>query len=614
MRNWHGNLSPFGSWHTGKKTARIITAIVQPALAPLVAGDTIEDNLSADIDQTSNYASTAGTITSVTVTATINGVAADLTDTVAFEDVVAITVTVTDSEANVRVFSLGRTVAGIAPSNDVAPSIAGDTGLGDTLTVTAGTWSGVPAPTLAYQWLRGGVEIAGETGTTYVITLADSGASITVRETATNSEGSAFEVSNAITADTFTAPVNAVAPSISGNTDLGATLTRTEGTWSGNPTPTLSGQWQRDGVAIAGETGATYVIALADNGAAITYLQTATNAVGSASQVSNTITADNFTVPDTFTTPDWDVANDGDTVSVNILTLPNDGGAPITDLEYRVNGGAAISLGETTTGSYPITADEGDDIEIRAVNAIGAGDWSDVKAVPSGAFDPITLFASGEQGAWYDPSDLSTMFTDTAGTTPATVGDSVARINDKSGRGNHATQDIFSRRPILRQDSGGKYYLDFDGVDDGLVAFGMSIAGEGSWDILYAYKPLARNWILISLEGVATNWACIGQSGGSGNLIDRGSVNAVYFDNVLLNSPTRNNSYTTSQTANVTHWAVTFSSMQLLTDLSIGRYNNGIGFTTPGDVFGIVIRKGVLNTDQRTDLSTYLANKTGITI
>ena len=81
-------------------------------------------------------------------------------------------------------------------------------------------------------------------------------------------------------------------------------------------------------------------------------------------------------------------------------------------------------------------------------------------------FDPATLFASGEQGAWYDPSDLSTMFTNTAGTTLAAVDDPVARINDKSGRGNHATQGTVAKRPILRQTAGGLYYLEFDGVDD----------------------------------------------------------------------------------------------------------------------------------------------------
>ena len=48
-------------------------------------------------------------------------------------------------------------------------------------------------------------------------------------------------------------------------------------------------------------------------------------------------------------------------------------------------------------------------------------------------FSPLSLFAAGEQGAWYDPSDFSTMFQDSTGTTPVTaVGQSVGLILDKS--------------------------------------------------------------------------------------------------------------------------------------------------------------------------------------
>ena len=36
-------------------------------------------------------------------------------------------------------------------------------------------------------------------------------------------------------------------------------------------------------------------------------------------------------------------------------------------------------------------------------------------------FDPSQLFAGGTAGAWYDPSDLSTMFTTSAGTTPVAM-------------------------------------------------------------------------------------------------------------------------------------------------------------------------------------------------
>ena len=48
-------------------------------------------------------------------------------------------------------------------------------------------------------------------------------------------------------------------------------------------------------------------------------------------------------------------------------------------------------------------------------------------------FSPAALFSAGEQGAWYDPSDYNTLFTDSAGTTPVTgVEQFVGLMLDKS--------------------------------------------------------------------------------------------------------------------------------------------------------------------------------------
>lgn len=48
-------------------------------------------------------------------------------------------------------------------------------------------------------------------------------------------------------------------------------------------------------------------------------------------------------------------------------------------------------------------------------------------------FSPISLFSAGEQGVWLDPSDLTTMFQDRAGTTPVTTpGQTVGLRLDKS--------------------------------------------------------------------------------------------------------------------------------------------------------------------------------------
>jgi len=92
-------------------------------------------------------------------------------------------------------------------------------------------------------------------------------------------------------------------------------------------------------------------------------------------------------------------------------------------------------------------------------------------------FSPLDLFSSGEQGAWYDPSDFSTMFQDSAGSTPVTaVGQTVGKILDKSGRNNHASQATAASRPVLQIDGNGKYYLGFDGVDDSLATSSFSMA------------------------------------------------------------------------------------------------------------------------------------------
>lgn len=79
----------------------------------------------------------------------------------------------------------------VAPSNTAVPVITGTTALGDTLTATAGTWTGTPEPTFTYQWTRDGADIEGATGSTHVIAAGDQGTNVAVVVTATNIAGSA---------------------------------------------------------------------------------------------------------------------------------------------------------------------------------------------------------------------------------------------------------------------------------------------------------------------------------------------------------------------------------------------------------------------------------------
>jgi hypothetical protein len=61
----------------------------------------------------------------------------------------------------------------------------------------------------------------------------------------------------------------------------------TAGVYYGSPVPSVTGQWKRDGVDIAGQTGTTYTTAAGDVGKTVTYVETATNTGGSVTGTSN---------------------------------------------------------------------------------------------------------------------------------------------------------------------------------------------------------------------------------------------------------------------------------------------------------------------------------------
>jgi hypothetical protein len=99
-----------------------------------------------------------------------------------------------------------------------------------------------------------------------------------------------------VTVSAVSVPANSVAPAISGNTQVGQTLTTTDGTWSNSPTG-YAYQWKRDGSDISGATASTYLLAEADAGADITCAVTASNAGGAGSPAtSNSLAIDVYAV------------------------------------------------------------------------------------------------------------------------------------------------------------------------------------------------------------------------------------------------------------------------------------------------------------------------------
>lgn len=150
-------------------------------------------------------------------------------------------------------------------TNSVAPKIGGTTSVGSTLTVSEGTWQ--PSGTgFGYQWLRDGIAVPTETGSTYDLTVADLGTSISVEVTGTEDGYTSLKKAAAATGPIASGTItNSAQPTIAGEPKTGAVLTAKDGTWAPSGT-VVSRKWLADGVTIAGATGTTYVPVAADIG------------------------------------------------------------------------------------------------------------------------------------------------------------------------------------------------------------------------------------------------------------------------------------------------------------------------------------------------------------
>jgi len=134
------------------------------------------------------------------------------------------------------------------------------------------------------------------------------------------------------------------------------------------------------------------------------------------------------------------------------------------DLFFLGEKGAYYSPSDISTlfqdeaGTVPVTAD-GDPVGLmldKSPNINIAVIWS-----------PYHLFKNSQTGAWYEATDITTLFQDEAGTVLVTAeGDPVGRNDDKSGNGRTAMQTISSRRPVYNVDPSRLLY---DKVDDALV-------------------------------------------------------------------------------------------------------------------------------------------------
>ena len=253
------------------------------------------------------------------------------------------------------------------------------------------------------------------------------------------------------------------------------------------------------------------------------------------------------------------------------------------------------------------------------------------KAIAS-AWSPADL---PSLGAWFDPSDLSTMFQDAAGTTPVTAaGQPVGLILDKSGNGHHASQTTSTARPLFQIDGSGHGHLVFDGADDYLSTAAIDLTGTdkvtvfvgtqkisdagnysmiasfsdnsgaylGTFAIMAPYLSVFKNYSFtsrgtseatINLSEFAAPDLCV--------ITAIGDISAP-FASLSRNGTTPVTSATTQGTGNYGSWP-----------LFIGaRSGSSLPFT--GNIYSLIVGGALYDAATILEAETWVAEKTGVTL
>ena len=191
----------------------------------------------------------------------------------------------------------------------------------------------------------------------------------------------------------------------------------------------------------------------------------------------------------------------------------------------------------------------------------------------SAPWTPASLFASSEPGVWYDPSDLTTLFEDAAGTIPiTTVEKPVGLMLDKSKGLAVGTIDVLDGNGNFNNPS---YWFEANNVSsitDGQLVFnGSSVLGgkfaptaslvigkyyEVSFDITNFVQGGAKVWVGHSGPAYTANTlgthkyrlACTGDTYVRVYSIG-GVATTLTIDNVVVKEVTGNHAYQTTSTS-----------------------------------------------------------------
>ena len=207
---------------------------------------------------------------------------------------VTVVASYTDGHGTLEHFTSTATGA-VANVNDAptgSVTITGTATQGQQLTVSNTLADADGLGTISYQWQAGGSDISGATSSTYTLTEAEVGKTVTVVASYTDGHSTAEHVTSTTTGaivNVNDAPTGNV--TIDGTATQGQTLTADSSTLADSDgLGAISYQWLADGVNITGATGSTLLLGAGQRGKVITVDASYTDGHGTAEHVSSTAT------------------------------------------------------------------------------------------------------------------------------------------------------------------------------------------------------------------------------------------------------------------------------------------------------------------------------------
>ena len=255
-----------------------------------------------------------------------------------------------------------------------------------------------------------------------------------------------------------------------------------------------------------------------------------------------------------------------------------------------------------------------------ALRQRGSGGRKRVSAPPPdpdpGGNELDSLFASGQVGGWYDPSDLNTMFQDREGTVLVTAaGQPVLRINDKSPNG----FDLIANSggtPATYGAAGGLHWLELSGGGEpngGYLVSSGSLTLPANHEMVLGYDNVGETrgmwW---SQVGDTNSWTNIFVDGSASGLSSGFGFNVLRVDGVEVPVSTRDQTYEAINGRHVSLWS-TGTDGRTASFCFASYAGAAVALTPSGRLYGMVWRSA-LTLDETTLVESYMATKSGVTL